>query len=163
GPPPPATKSSPFAFGVVVQKFSDPGAAAAPQERFHGTSGIYPFADSWVPPVFAMFQKVDWFPASSKSVPPTATLNGVEASPSTVRPCEADVCPRPPSHSAGPLSPAETLAVVPCAAACCQTAFINAFPAAPFKLSQAPKLTLITGARLLSTMYSADRSTPSAA
>ena len=54
---------------------------------------------------------------SSKSVPPTATLNAVEATPLTAKPNCAAV-PSPPSHVAEPLSPEATTTVIPSEAAC---------------------------------------------
>ena len=51
--------------------------------------------------------------------------------------------------------------MIPWAAACSHSCLKNWFPAAPKPSSQSPKLSLITGARLLFTMYTAERSTPS--
>src|SRR5690242_8660047 len=105
------------------------------------------------------FQKL---PAPSlNSVPPTAILKGVEARPLT--PCCVPEGALGESQPAAPLSPAETNAVIPCAAACDQRAFQKAFSAAGNAASQAPKLVLITGATLLLTMNCAERSTPSVA
>src|SRR5215470_4591912 len=113
--------------------------------------------------VFALveFQNVFWVPASSKSVPPTATLKGVEAVPLTAMPLVALDSLFGSSQPAEPLSPEETETVIPSAAACCQSAFKNEFPAAPCPASHCPKLSLMTGATLLSTINSAEASTPS--
>jgi hypothetical protein len=75
-PPLPATMSSKL---PAAQPFS-PSCA---QESFQGTSGMYDFADEgtgWLTmEVGEVSQKRDSRPIWSKSVPPTATLNGVEA------------------------------------------------------------------------------------
>src|SRR5216683_7811976 len=87
GPPLPAKMFRKLGGGLTqVVRFEL--VAVAAQELFHGTSGIYPSADSLVNGAFAVegAQKVDCVPASSKSVPPTAMLNGVDASPFTAIP-----------------------------------------------------------------------------
>src|SRR5215475_4684788 len=81
------------------------------QESFHGISGMYPKAEAGtgvVVTVFVVPQNVDCLPASSKSVPPTATLNGVEAVPLTAIPLDALDSELGSSHPAEPLSPVET-------------------------------------------------------
>src|SRR5215470_14447759 len=150
-----------FVFDVAV---AHPFRPAVAHESFHGISGMYPFAEAGTGAavlVLVASQKVDWVPESSKSVPPTATLNGVEAVPLTAMPFVAFDSLLGSSHPADPLSPAETETVIPSAAACCQRAFKNPFPAVPWPASHCPKLSLITGAMLLSTMNSAEASTPS--
>src|SRR6267378_8461536 len=117
-------------------------------------------ADSRVPAALVVFQKVACVPTSSKSVPPTATLNGVDAIPLTAKPPVADVAVVKSSQPAEPPSPAETVTVIPCAAACSQRLLKKAFPADVNPASQAPKLRLITSAELLSITYSDDRSIP---
>jgi len=52
---------------------------------------------------------------SLNCVPPTATLNGVEARPDTAAPLP--VASLPPLQPAAPLSPEETNEVMPCVAA----------------------------------------------
>src|SRR5579862_2490091 len=88
------------------------------QVSFHVISGMYPLAEA--PLVFVVFQKFKmllefWL----KSVPPTAVLNGVEASPLTAKPCVATSgLAVVGSQPAEPLSPEETITVIPCADAC---------------------------------------------
>src|SRR5947199_3438388 len=94
---------------------------------------------------------------SSKSVPPTAILNGVDAIPLTARSATAVDWVLKSSQPADPLSPAETVTVIPCAAACCHSAFKKLFSAATSWASHCPKLRLITSSELLSTTYSAPR------
>jgi len=97
---------------VVVLHPANPAEA---QESFHGISGMYPFAEAGtgaVVLVFVVLQKVDCVPESSKSVPPTATLNGVEAVPLTPIPCVALVTLFGSSQPAEPLSPEETDTVI---------------------------------------------------
>src|SRR5579862_7383072 len=65
------------------------------------------------------------------------------------------------SHPAAPLSPEETKTVMPSTAACSQRLLRKVLPAEPSHASQRPKLVLMTGARFLSTIYCAERSTPS--
>src|SRR5712664_3879962 len=93
--------------------------AVAAQVSFQVISRIYPRADS-LPTPFVELQKVDCAPTSSKSVPPTATLNGVEANPLTARPSVAAVAVLKLSHPAEPGSPEAIMTVIPCAAACSQ-------------------------------------------
>src|SRR5450432_3404456 len=149
-PPPPAKRLDwPNAQVVTVGS----------QLSFHTVSGMYPRAEVNPAPLVA-FQNVESLPFSLNWVPPMAVLNGVEANPLTAMP--ADAGPKLGiSQPAAPLSPADTRTVIPCAAACCQRLLKNAFSAAPRKASQAPKLTVIMGARLLSIMYADERSTPS--
>jgi len=67
---------------------------------------MYPLADAntgGVVEVLAAFQKVVCVAASSKSVPPMATLKGVEASPLTATPLNAAELGL--SQPAAPLSP----------------------------------------------------------
>jgi len=138
-----------------------PDSPLVAHESFHGISGIYPFAEAGtgaVVEVIVVSQNVDCVPASSKSVPPTATLNGVDAVPLTAIPwagfCAVAFYPADASegssHPADPLSPDDTETVIPSAAACCHMALISALLS---NCSQRPKLTLITGAILLSMMY----------
>src|SRR5207248_11754687 len=103
---------------------------AAAQESFQVRSGMYDLADDWDPVAFVVFQYCARFVASSKSVPPTATLKGVEARPLTARPnCAA---PRNAgSHPAEPESPAATMMVIPWAAPCSHRLLWNALPALP--------------------------------
>src|SRR5229473_1300024 len=125
---------------------------------------MYPRADSFFPSVeFVALQKPPLIcvPTSSKSVPPTAILNGVDAIPFTARPCVAVVCVLKLSQPADPLSPADTVTVIPWAAACSHRELRNAFVAAPSPDSHAPKLRLITSSELLSTTYSAPRNSGS--
>jgi hypothetical protein len=73
--------------------FTEPFGADAPQPvklicaqfSFHGISGIYFSADVPVAVLVELQYEVQLL-ISSKSVPPTATLNGVEANPLTARP-----------------------------------------------------------------------------
>ncbi len=53
------------------------------QESFQVVSGMYPSAEAWVTGSFDVAQNVLGLVAWSKSVPPTAVLNGVEESPLT--------------------------------------------------------------------------------
>src|SRR5207244_12079319 len=92
-------------------------------------------------------------------VPPTQTSYGVEQRPFTARP--EPVLALPTSQPEAPLSPEETKDVIPCAAACAHREPKKEFSEAPSEASQSPKLVDITSARLLSTMYFAETSTPS--
>jgi hypothetical protein len=56
------------------------------QESLKAISGMYPFADACVPDVFDVLQYTVGLLRSLKSVPPTATLKGVEATPLTANP-----------------------------------------------------------------------------
>src|SRR6266702_7338841 len=162
GPPLPPTifnKDEGVGFTQTVLRVAL-GAFAA-QESFHGVSWMYPRADSFPGP-FVGLQKLGCVPTSSKSVPPTAMLNGVEARPLTASPKVAVVCALKSSHPAEPGSPAATVTVMPCAAACSQTALYNWLVNVPSEASHAPKLSLIASAILLSTMYKAERSIPNA-
>src|SRR6267143_1284358 len=103
----------------LTQVAKDPAVAVAAQESFQVLSGIYPSADVSSGPLLEL-QNCDCLPASSKSVPPTATLNGVEAAPLTPTPLLATVAVLKSSQPSEPPSPAETIAVIPCAAACSQ-------------------------------------------
>src|SRR6266481_2380505 len=154
GPPLPATILFASAPAQVVKLA---GVAVAAHESFHGTSWIYPRADSRVPTAFVELQKVNWVPTSSKSVPPTAMLNGVDAIPLTASPNVAAVAVLKSSQPAVPLSPADTVTVIPWAAACSQSSLMNALVVAPRPASQTPKLRLITSSELLSMTYSAER------
>src|SRR5215471_3151211 len=116
---------------VEVVALAQPFSPAAPHESFQGISGMYPIADSCLPALLVEFQKVFCVPASSKSVPPTATLKGVEAVPLTAIPFVALFSLLGSSHPAEPLSPAETETVIPSAAACRHSAFWNVFPLVP--------------------------------
>src|SRR5215472_15412808 len=109
GPPLPPT----MLFAVAQTVFSVLLVALAAQESFHGISGMYPSADSREPAALVELQNVVWVPTSSKSVPPTATLNGVEAMPLTARPAVAVFSVVKSSHPAEPLSPAETITEMP--------------------------------------------------
>ena len=128
--------------------------AVAAHESFQGISWMYPRADSFPVP-FAVAQKLVCMAAgekSSKSVPPTAVLNGVEAMPLTASPPVATFAVVKSSQPAEPGSPEDTKTLIPCAAACSHRALKNLFPAVPSPDSQAPKLRLIAGAILLSMM-----------
>src|SRR5260370_40167341 len=117
----------PLLFTVVQSPLIFPAVAVLAQESFHVVSGMYPNADAGtggVVDVFAVVQKVAWLLASSKSGPPSATLNGVDANPLTPSPCVAAFWfagPGAGSQPAGPLSPPEITTVVPSSAACCHT------------------------------------------
>src|SRR5215470_2888626 len=110
---------------VFVVADAHPFNPVAPHESFHGTSGMYPIADACVLFVLAEFQKVLVVFTSSKSVPPTATLNGVDAVPLIAMPCVALFSLFGLSHPADPLSPDETETVIPSAAACCHSPLMN--------------------------------------
>ena len=162
-PPLPATIFCKLGLGLTqVVRFEL--VAVAAHESFHGTSWIYPSADSFFPSVelFA-FQKPPLIcvPTSSKSVPPTAMLNGVDAIPLTASPPAAAVAVLKSSHPAVPLSPAETVTVMPWAAACSHRVLRNVLAVAPRPDSHTPKLRLITSSELLSTTYSAPRNSGS--
>ena len=73
---------------------------------------------------------------SPKSVPPTATLYGVEANPLTPMPWVADAAPA--SQLAAPSSPAETKTETPSATACWYAALYAALADAPFAASHSP-------------------------
>src|SRR5579862_8905252 len=88
------------------------------QVPFQVISGMYDFAEANPVPLFVVFQKVEGFAASSKSVPPTATLKGVEAEPLICSPSVETLARTSGSQPAEPLSPAATITVMPCAAAC---------------------------------------------
>ena len=88
-------------------------------------------------------------------------LNGVDAIPFTARPDVAAAAVLKSSQPAPPLSPAETVIVIPCAAACSQRVLMNALVVAPRPASHTPKLRLITSSELLSTTYSAPRNSGS--
>jgi hypothetical protein len=122
-PPPVVLKSAP---AVLLQNPLDPYGVSKPskldrsapaQESFQGISGMYDLADSKVV-VFVVFQYVLLVPAkvSPKSVPPTATLYGVDAHPLTPMPCVAFVSFA--SQLAAPSSPAETNTETPSVTAC---------------------------------------------
>src|SRR5260370_23272402 len=120
GPPPPPTMLFRFAFELGQTVLSVVLVAVAAHESFQGTSWIYPKADS-LPVPFAELQNVGvCVPTSSKSVPPTATLNGVEANPLTASPSVAAASVLKLSHPAAPGSPDAIVTVSPCAAACSQ-------------------------------------------
>src|SRR5277367_6757097 len=84
---------------------------------FQTISGMSLSADCSVTGSALTVQYSSLFATSSNCVPPTATLYGVEARPFTARPCEAGWPLLCESQLAPPLSPAETNAVIPCAAA----------------------------------------------
>src|SRR5579859_4771419 len=113
GPPPPPTR-----FRVLAVTPVQPESPACAHESFHVISGMYDKAEFCNGEEFVGLQNWDWLPASSKSVPPTATLNGVEATPLTDRPACAVFSLVKASHAADPLSPEATSTVMPCAAAC---------------------------------------------
>src|SRR6266403_3972701 len=100
----------------------------AQRESSQVVSGIYMSADANVGPFVGLqnwFGGVTGCAVASKSVPPTATLKGVEAIPLTARPSTAALGLTPlgsGSHPADPLSPVETTTVIPCAAACSHNA-----------------------------------------
>src|ERR1700730_1866183 len=107
------------------------GVAVAAQESFQCLSWMYPRADS-LPTPFVVAQKLDCIGVgekSSKSVPPTAMLNGVEANPLTASPCVAVVAVLKLSQPAVPLSPEDTVTVIPWAAACSHNVLRSAFEA----------------------------------
>src|SRR5580692_8221580 len=89
-------------------------------------SGIYISADANVGLFVALqywFGGVTGCAEATKSVPPTATLNGVEAIPLTASPFVASFGEfAVGSQPADPLSPVETTTVIPCAAACSHNA-----------------------------------------
>src|SRR4029077_4141671 len=121
---------------------------------------MYPRADSRLPSVeLVALQKPPLIcvPTSSKSVPPTAMLKGVEAIPLTAIPCVAGDGELKSSQPAVPPSPAETVTVIPWAAACSHSARKKLLLAVPRAASQLPKLRLITSSVLLSITYSAPR------
>src|SRR5581483_10726381 len=60
--------------------------AVAAQLSFQVVSGMYESADERVVELLVALQNELWRPASSKSVPPTATLYEVEAKPFTASP-----------------------------------------------------------------------------
>ena len=107
---------------------SDPEAA---QESFHVCSGIYDLTEAWVVVLFVVLQYADKLLKSLKSVPPKATLKGVEATPLTLKPLTATFAGFPWSQVSEPLSPDATLTVIPWAAACSQIALKKALPPAP--------------------------------
>src|SRR5438045_3070494 len=84
-------------------------------------------------------------------------LSGVDAIPLTASPDVAGAGILKSSQPAPPLSPAETVTVIPCAAACSQRELRNALAAALRPASHTPKLRLIASSELLSTTYSAPR------
>jgi poly-beta-hydroxyalkanoate depolymerase len=89
----------------------EPATPERAQESFHVISGMYDKAEDSVVGLFVLDQYVDQLLTSLKSVPPTATLNGVEAVPLTAKPCWAAVSPL--SHASEPLSPEATATVMP--------------------------------------------------
>ena len=93
-------------------------------------------------------------PCSLNIVPPTATAKGVEASPLTAKPPLATASALGLSHPAAPESPDATRYVIPCAAACSAKALmlVKLAPELTRSCSHSPKLSVITFARLLSTM-----------
>src|SRR5271163_4262764 len=130
------------------------GVAFAAQESFQGISWMYPRADSLPTPLVGD-QKLLCVVKSSKSVPPTAILKGVDAKPDTARPPEAGAGLVKSSHAADPLSPADMVTVIPWAAACSHNSLNVAFPVLPKLDSHSPKLRLITSSELRSITYSA--------
>ena len=90
---------------------------------------------------------------TSKSVPPTATLKGVDASPLTWRPPCACCWVSKSSQPADPASPAATVTVMPCEAACSQKLLMSWFPVVPWKASHPVKLTF----RMLTALSSTAR------
>ncbi len=75
---------------------------------------------------------------ASKSVPPTAVLNGVVAMPLTASPFTAEFVANEESQPADPLSPLDTTTVIPSAAACSHNELKNWFPVDPSAGSQYP-------------------------
>ena len=94
-------------------------------------------------------------------VPPTAILFGVEARPLTLTLVPATAFDA--SQAAAPLSPEDTKAVIPCAAAWVHKVFQKLFPDTCSVNSHSPKLVLIIFARFVFTMNCAERATPSVA
>src|SRR6266851_1388232 len=137
-------------FAVAQTVFKLALVAVAAQESFQVVSGMYPRADSRVPDAFVELQKLVCVPTSSKSVPPTAMLNGVEAIPLTARPPIAMVAVLKSSQPAEPGSPAATVTVIPWAAACSHNPLKNALPAAVRFASHSLKLRLMMSSVLLS-------------
>src|SRR6516165_9749143 len=96
----------------------------AQAELFQVVSGMYFNAELAVPLVVLQKPDVEDVVVGSKSVPPTATLYGVDAIPLTATPSIAAFGLAPDgsgSHPADPLSPDETATVIPSAAACCHS------------------------------------------
>src|SRR5258708_25345974 len=93
-------------------------------------------------------------------VPPSATLNAVDASKFTEIGFVAGGLEGS-SQPSAPLSPVETKYVIPCAADCSASPEANANCALEAKSSQLLKLSVMISLRLLSTMYSSERSMPS--
>src|ERR1700721_614680 len=113
-PAPPARSSPPASFGSLPeQTVNVVEVAVLAHESFQVVSGMYDLADSRPVPLFVAAQKVDGFVASSKSVPPTATLNGVEAVPLICSPASEALGKRSGSQAADPVSPLDTSAVMP--------------------------------------------------
>jgi hypothetical protein len=111
-PPLPAARSTPAGVSLPAdaQLLATPVRA---QESFHVVSGMYDRAEDSVVELFVVDQYVDQLLDSLKSVPPTATLNGVEAVPLTAKPYSAAVSEAVTSHTAEPLSPEATSTVMP--------------------------------------------------
>src|SRR5208337_4909010 len=109
GPPPPALRSKPLLATPDAQPATFPLFA---QESFQVISGMYDLAED-CPEPFVMFQYRAALLKSLKSVPPTATLNGVVAVPSTYKPFRAAVSVVGSSHPAEPESPAAISIVMP--------------------------------------------------
>src|SRR5215469_4255947 len=92
-PPPPLEVSTKldrsrllqFASGSELKPAIEPKTAFV-HESFHVVSGIYPFAEACVVELSTGSQYISLFVKSAKSVPPTATLNGVDATPFTDSP-----------------------------------------------------------------------------
>ena len=110
------------------------------QESFHVVSGMYPLAETCVVGSLLEFQYVCGLKKSLKSVPPTATLNGVEAMPLTANPdcAGCGTNPRLRSQPGEPLSPLEMNTVIPWVAACSQSSAKNWLPEVPKSSSHAP-------------------------
>jgi hypothetical protein len=87
-PPLPATRSIPAGVSVPAdaQSLATPERA---QESFQAISGMYEAAEASVVALLTLDQYVDQLLTSLKSVPPIATLNGVEANPLTAKPYSA--------------------------------------------------------------------------
>src|SRR6266436_4867143 len=113
GPPLPAARSNPCGSTALHAA----GKLMAQSESSQVVYGIYVSADAKVGLFIALqnwFGGVTGCAVASKSVPPTATLKGVEAMPLTANPLTAAFGLTPVgSNPADPLSPVETTTVIP--------------------------------------------------
>src|SRR5580693_1797928 len=98
-PPPPAAKGGWPCWHCVVQV------------SFQASSGMYARADPSALPLVVLQYVASW-PCSLNNVPPIATVNGLDASTLIEIPPTAVVSPRL-SHPAAPVSPVETMYVIP--------------------------------------------------